>query len=158
MIDLEALKAALTRTGRARELTLPGGDAILDRWRAGLDEFVAYYQDRFDETINPFDWLNANPAKARAFFDPDTLSLSPAMKAAVWRILLNFDIRKVELVYQLYAPSVLRVELSALGTADTEVFESGAAEDAKLLRHLGSIRVNGQFQLQGYYAFATPAV
>ncbi|MCI0700031.1 MAG: hypothetical protein L0241_02975 [Planctomycetia bacterium] len=157
MIDLNALKAAVGRTGHARELTLPGADVVLERWRVGLEEFVAYYQNRFGETVNPFEWWKANPAKARAFFDPDTLSLSAAMKAAVWRILLGYDIRKVELVYQPSPPSRVRLELSAPASSEIEPFESDAPEDAKLLRHLGSIRVNGQFQLQGYHAFATPA-
>lgn len=157
MTDREALKDAINRTGRERELALPGGDAVLDRWCAGLDEFVAHYQQRFGDVVDPFAWWGANPAKARAFFEPDTLSLSSEMKAAVWRMLLGFDIRKVELVYQLSAASVLRVELSAPGSDHAEVFESHTPEDAKLLRHLGSIRVNGQFQLQGYHAFVTTA-
>lgn len=154
VIDREQLKDALVKEGRGRELALPGADTVLDRWRAGLDEFVTYYADRFKETINPFDWWNVNPAKARAFFEPDTLSLSAEMKAAVWRILLGFDIHKIELVYQSAAPSQVRLELSAPNSSKIEVFESNAPEDAKLLRHLGSIRVNGEFQLQGYHAFA----
>ena len=157
MIDREKLKEAITRTGRGRELSITGADAVLDRWQISLDAFVTYYANRFNETVNPFDWWQANPTKARAFFEPDTLSLSAEMKAAVWRILLGFDIRKVELVYQASAPSLVRLELSAPHDSGTETFESTAPEDAKLLRHLGSIRVNGQFQLQGYHAFATPA-
>jgi hypothetical protein len=155
MIDRESLRDALLRTGRGRELQLPGSDAVLDRWCQGLDEFIAYYQNRFRETIDPFEWLKANLAKARAFFEPDTLSLSAEMKTAVWRILLGFDIRKVELLYQPGGISHLRMELSPPRVGEIDVFESNAAEDAKLLRHLGSIRVNGQFELQGYHGFAT---
>lgn len=157
MIDREQLKEAVARTGRKREFSLPGADVVLDRWRSSLEEFVAYYAQRFNETVNPFDWWKANPAKARAFFEPDTLSLSAVMKAAVWRLLLGFDIRRIELLYQQSAPSRVRVELGPPGSTDSEVFESDAPEDAKLLRHLGSIRVNGEFQLQGYHAFAAPA-
>ena len=157
MIDRESLRDAVARTGRGRELSLPGANAYLERWRVGLEEFIAYYQQRFNETINPFQWWDANAAKASAFFDPDTLSLSATMKAAVWQMLLGFDLCRVELVYQLSGPSLLRLELSSPELNEVNLFESDAAEDAKLLRHLGSIRVNGAFQFQGYHAFATSA-
>ncbi len=158
MIDRDALKTALTRAGRGRELALPGADAIVDRWRAELDEFVSYYAEKYKETVNPFAWWDANPTKARAFFEPDTLSLSAPMKAAVWRILLGFEIHRVALEYSVVSEaSALRIELKAPGADEVEVFESAAADDTKLLRHLGSIRVNGKLQLQGYHAFAAPA-
>jgi|GEM_PF-2688790 len=153
MIDLKLLKQVVAQTGRGRELDLPGADEVLERWREGLDAFITYYRDRFGETVNPFDWWKVNPPKARAFFEPDTLSLSAPMKAAVWRILLGFDIQKIELVYQFSAPSHLRVELSTPAREEIELYESDNPADAKLLRHLGSILVDGQFQFQGYHSF-----
>lgn len=147
------LREALTHAGFGRELGLPGGADLLDRWDRGLAAFTQHYERRFRETVDPFAWWARNRIKAQAFFQPDTLSLSAEMKAAVWRVLLGSDIKSVELRFSPEdGESNLRLVLRS-PYGDVEEYQSNYPDDVKLLRHLGTVSVDGRLEFQGYHAF-----
>lgn len=147
------LRDALVKAGLGRELEYPGGAELLDRWARGMTDFIEYYHRRFGDTVNPFAWWESNPVKARAYFEPDTLSLSPEMKTAVWRILLGSDIRTVEMRFTPEeAVSHLRLVLRS-PHGEVEEYTSSQPNDLKLVRHLGTVSVGGRLEFQGYHAF-----
>lgn len=151
-ITPDVVREALAKTRSKTLLEAPGWEAYFSKWADGLGEFVARYQSRFQDRPDPVGLLQTAPAKGAAFWELDTLRLSVEMKIAVWRVLLGSDIvsailestdQRFRLVLQLRTP---------YGTDEEYVSESSA--DLRLLRHLGTIEVNGRTQFQGYYAFA----
>lgn len=161
-INRETLREALRQTGNDRPFRGAHNDQYLDLqldlWCAGLRAFVDEYSKRFGEMLDPFAWLPVSPLKAKAFFQIDTLNLSPEMKIAVWRILLGSEIRALETVFRPEEEKtdlclVLRPPYADAGAYET--YQSDKPDDIRLIRHLGTIRVNNRLELQGYYAFAS---
>ena len=75
------------------------------------------------------------------------------MKVAVWRILFGCEIEAIHLSSE---PSQFRLTIrlrTPYGENEPE-YESQDSEDVRLLRHLGTVEVNGATRFQGYYAFA----
>src|SRR5436305_10821813 len=95
--DRAALRDALVRAGEGWVFQFWGdrSDAELDRLIGELGRFADEYDLRYGERPDPFGLLTANPVKGAAFFQIDTLRLTPEMQCAVWRILLGADIRSL---------------------------------------------------------------
>lgn len=146
------VRDALAKTRSRNLLDSPGWESHFSRWADGLNQFVARYQDRFQDRPDPIGLLHAAPAKGAAFWELDTLRLSTEMKVAVWRVLLGSAIASLRVDSGDNSFSLQLVLQTRDGA--TESYESQHSEDIRLLRHLGTIEVGDRTRFQGYYAFA----
>lgn len=132
-------------------------DQHLRKMLRDLEEFSRYYRNRFGETPDPFQLLDDNPTKAAAFFQFDTLRVSPEIKAAVWRILLGFEIIEVRFHYrQSKTPEFSIVLAPAWGEQNPEAYQGESQDDFRVLRHLGISFVDDKLFLNGYFAPKPP--
>jgi hypothetical protein len=152
----ETLRKVLLQTRAGSFFRGPDADAKLDQFAISLREFVEAHRRRFPKTPDPgpLELFETDPVRGRAFFEVDTLELSPEMKLAVWCILMGFSVHSLEMQFQKNAPFSLRIQLQ--GSEDRlELFESRSPGDFRLIRHLLTMQINDRVEFQGYYAFAS---
>jgi hypothetical protein len=73
------------------------------------------------------------------------------MLIMVWRILQGMRIQEVDMAYREQKSFRLRVVLNSPYEDASEVYESSDIGDAKLLRHLGTLEVDGKPVFDGFY-------
>jgi len=161
MSDTQQLEKALVDAGHSRliEYWGTGKTAFLTNIQKGLNSFVDEYAKRYADRPNPFLLLEENPIKGRAFFQFDTLSASVEMKIMVWRILLGYDVIKVDFHYDQNQEPVLSIQLrNPYAVGQDEEYEEYRAKhwaDFRVLRHLGTVKSDGRLRFEGYYAAAS---
>ncbi len=74
------------------------------------------------------------------------------MKIVVWRILLGWEIERLEFKYEAGQPSLLKVTLRPPSGRGKEEYTSRHFADFRVLRHFGASGANDQLILSGYYA------
>jgi hypothetical protein len=153
-LDRATVRAALEKTGSGWLLSYWGQDAEknLEKLVTELKGFVQEYRHRFKETPDLIELVEANPVKAAAFFQLDTLLASRGMKVMIWRLLLGSEISELKFRYKAGAAASLLVRL-VTPYGEEETYQSKDASDFRILRHVGVTGVGGQSLLQGYYAF-----
>jgi hypothetical protein len=150
----ERLRLALQKSGSDWVFRYWGSEAErnLDRLAADLDQFVHHYRQRYGDRPDPVELLDSNPTKGAAFFQVDTLRASPEMKVLVWRLLLGYEITRLECHYRAGHSFRLKVTIRSPYGSNEESYESTDPSDFRILRHIGLIGVGDQTHLQGYYA------
>jgi hypothetical protein len=140
-----------------------GNDWLLEYWgdqaernlaktSSQLRAFTRDYKKRFGKTPDLPGMVAANPMKASAFLQNDTLQASREMQVMAWRILEGCEVTAVTFQYKEGTESLLRVVLRTL-LGESEEYVSRQTSDFRILRHFGLTGVAGQHALQGYYAF-----
>lgn len=126
-------------------------DEHLETTVQGLEEFAEEYNRRFGERPDPLTLVQKNRDKGKAFFQLDTLLLSPQFKVAVWRILLGCEVAELEVKYTQNSGSSIQLTLRT-PHGEQEKYESHYWHDFRVLRHFGLTGINERPLLQGYFA------
>jgi hypothetical protein len=153
-IDPSELKVALESAGASWIIGWHGHEerTHLDEMCADLTEFVEEYQRRFREPPDPLGLLRRNPVKGMAFFQLDTFRVSLEMKIMIWRILVGCRVESVRFEYAVSHPFRVEVQLRTPDGTVEGPYIGARPQDFRVLRHFGAIEVNGDVQLDGYYA------
>jgi hypothetical protein len=93
-----------------------------------------------------------NPHKVRAFLQVLDSVSSPDILVMVWRILQGMNIAAIRMAYDATGQFHLYVTLSSPYDQATEEYESTDIDDAVILRHLGTMKMDGQGIFDGFYA------
>jgi len=151
-LDRTTLREAMLKAGEEKVLQFFGdkADQELDRLLAQLKQFIDEFETRYGDRPDPIGLLSENPVKAAAFFQLDTLELSTQAKMAVWWMLSGADLMRLnaEVVSREYTRIALRLK-TPVGEQE---FVCQDPSDFRLLRHLGTVRVDGKLAIDGYYA------
>jgi len=152
-IDRAQVRQVLEKLQGSWLFSFWGKDATkhIDVVAAGLEDFIAVYECKFQERPDPFKLLETNPVKAAAFLQIDTLLMSTEMKIMVWRVLMGCEITHVDFHYKIGKPPSLFVNLRT-PDGHEETYSGRQSDDFRVLRHFGAVGVNGDLILQGYYA------
>jgi hypothetical protein len=153
-----AVGQAFQETGSGWVLRFDDRDAILAQAAREIDEFIAAYRERFGETPDPFALLEANPAKAAAFFQTFTgAAISIEMRLMIWMVIHGAEFVELHFAYRGPGVAEIRVVILPPGGRQTEpeVFKSADLWDFQVLRHIGLLAVDGVPILDGYYAAAS---
>ncbi len=93
-----------------------------------------------------------NPHKVRAFFQVVDSAASPEILLMVWRILQGTNIAAIQMNYDAEGLFHLHVTLSSTDAGGTEEYETNDIDDAVVLRHLGTLKMDGKGIFDGFYA------
>lgn len=133
-------------------------DRILPAWIAHLDQAAAQYHKRLGVHLSLApEVLEAeaakNPHKIRAFLQAFCTVSSPDMLVMVWRVLQGLGIREIKMAYRERDFFELTVVLERPGTypGQSEVYQSQDIRDAAILRHLGTVSIDGKPFFHGFY-------
>ncbi|HLN31907.1 MAG TPA: hypothetical protein VK395_29520 [Gemmataceae bacterium] len=149
----DRLRKALDVSGSAWLLEYWGDDAEsrLAQAVVDLDDFACEYERRFSERPDPFELLESDPIRGKAFFQIDTFVISLEMKIMIWRIMLGCEILRVEFRYDMEDATDLLITLRTPYGAE-EQYRGKRSRDFRVLRHFGATEDNERLILQGYYA------
>jgi hypothetical protein len=127
----------------------PPPDEAVDYWLNILATVGHEYQRRFgDPSINFSEEMLAaefeqSPHKVAAFLQAISGTKSPQMLVMAWRILQGMEIESIELGYQKNLSFSLIMKIKS-PYSSPEVYESEDIDDAKLIRHLGIMKIGGK--------------
>ena len=132
-------------------------DQALEYWMNALAAVGREYQMRFGDSSIKFSEemlvaeFEQSPHKVAAFLQALSGTRSPQMLVMAWRILQGMEIESVELGYQKNISFSLIMKLKAPYNSEPELYESKDIDDAKLMRHLGIIKIAGKPVFDNFY-------
>jgi hypothetical protein len=151
--DIHQLADALQKSGCGWILQFEDRDITLQIVAEALNEFIEKYIKRFSDTPDPFRLLENNPAKGKAFFQVlSGAHVSSDMLLAIWRIFEGAEIHSINFEYQRTEKFGLRIILKMPYDEIMEEYKSNELRDFRILRHLGTLTIDGTPVLEGFYA------
>ena len=154
--SLSDLRKAIDETGNGWWLDELGedSDSVLGVLALEIELFRASYGQRFGEEADPYSLIKANPLKARAFFQPDTLRLTTEMKIAVWRIMRGCEVQRIDFHFDADADEVASLTLTLRPPhGPDEEYKGFPFRDYCMLRHLGmTFGRKNNLAFNGYYS------
>jgi hypothetical protein len=133
-------------------------DQLLPRIHSALDDANKIYSAMFTGTPFTEEALSEeairDPHKVRAFLQAVVgITFVPEMLVMVWRILQGDEIHRVRLDYEYQQSFRLHVQLRRTYYAESvDDYHSDDILDFGVLRHVGSMLLNGKPVLEGFYA------
>ena len=149
----QQIAAAFQKAGCGWILKFGDHKRILTGVAKDVDEFIEEYRDRFGESPDPFGLLEKNPLKGSAFFQCLAgARLSLEIRLAIWRILLGAEIGSLSLEYRRADIFDLRITLELPYDGKPEDYHGSQLGDFQMLRHLGTLTIDGKPVFEGFYA------
>lgn len=93
-----------------------------------------------------------NSLHVKAFLQALRITSTPAMLLMIWRILQGMQIQSIHISHERRKSFMLQVVLRSPYEDGDEVYESSAARDLRLLRHVGAYEIDGKPVFDGFYA------
>ena len=93
-----------------------------------------------------------NPLRIAAFLQALSGLGSPQMLVMVWRITIQgLEIESLQMDYLVQTSFSLRVQLRSPASPELETYQSNDIADAKLIRHLGTLKSHDKPIFSGFY-------